>query len=46
MANIVAIRQLLETIRVIGHHLTDNEVSDIAKVLASAMERMEKGAAQ
>jgi hypothetical protein len=36
------IRTLLEGIRTIGPALTDEEVSDIAKVILRATERLEK----
>lgn len=42
MANVAKVRQLLETIRMIAIFLTDEEISDIGKVLLRATERMEK----
>lgn len=42
MASPDKVLQLLETIRTIGVHLTDEEISRIALVLCFAMERMEK----
>ena len=42
MASIVKIRKLLETIRYLAPHLTDEEISEIGKVLNKATERLIK----
>lgn len=42
MADIAKVRNLLETLRMIAVHLTDDEISEIGKVLMKATDRMLK----
>lgn len=46
MSKLANVRTLLATIHKIGHHLTEDEISDIGKVLIMAMNRMEKEAGE
>lgn len=40
--NIAKVRSLLETMRVVAIHLTEEEISEIGKILLQAIYRMEK----
>jgi len=42
MADIAKVRTLLKTMRGIALHLTDEEISEIGKVLLNAINRLEK----
>jgi hypothetical protein len=46
VSNLAAVRQILETIRTIGPALSNDEINGIVKVLAGALERLEREGGQ